>query len=121
MTTGYRIDLERRVIFSSGSGVLTDEDLFDHQARLTGDPEFDRSFDQLYDLREVTKQDVAEGTLRMLAEARSFEPGVKRAVVAPRDVLYRMAQMFQTLHDDAPEEFRVFRTIKEATAWLELD
>jgi hypothetical protein len=120
MPARYRIDPERRMILSTGTGVMTDEDLRDHQRRLRSDPAFDRSFDQLWDLQEVTLVEVTSATLRELAQARSFDPGTKRAVVAPEDVVYGMARMFQTLHDEAPEELNVFRTLEEAKDWLGL-
>jgi hypothetical protein len=114
----YRIDQEHGLIFSTATGVLTDEDLFSHQRRLRSDPAFDGNFNQLWDLREVSDVKVSSSTVRELAEARSYEPGARGALLAPRNVTYGLARMFQMLHDKAPEQTRVFRTLKEAEEWL---
>jgi len=117
----YRIDRERRIILSTASGVLTDHDIREHQQQLRSDPDFDASFDQLWDHRDVTDFQITTATLRDLATARSFKPGSRRAVVTPSDLGFGLARMFQTLHEEAPEDLRVFRTIEEARSWLGLD
>ena len=120
MPASFRIDTELSTIFSTGAGALSDDDLRGHQKQLLGDPAFDPSFNQLWDFRQVAQVDVSSEALRELAAARSFTPSAKRAVVAPGEVLYGLARMFQMRHDGAPEEFRVFRDIHEAEDWLGL-
>jgi hypothetical protein len=120
MPTTYQIDVDRQIILSSATGTLLDEDLRSHQRQVLADVDFDRSFDQLWDFRKVEQIDVATDTLRQLAEARSYAAGVKRAIVAPSDMGFGMARMFEMLHDDAPEEVRVFRALEDAERWLGL-
>ena len=88
--------------------------------RILNDPAFDSSFDQLWDLQGVSTLEVTNETLQSLAQARSYSSEAKRAIVAPRDILFGMARMFQMLHDGAPEDLRVFRTVEEANDWLGL-
>ena len=121
MSAQYRIDSERRVIFSSATGVLTDEDLHEHQAQLLADPFFDPGFDQLWDFTRVSAVEVSPEALRHLAHSRSYKASARRAVVAPDDLRFGMGRMFQLLHDEAPEELRVFRSLDEARRWLALD
>ena len=121
MPTSYRIDAERRVIFSSATGVVVDADLRSHQRSLLNDPDFDKGFDQLWDFGAVTRVEVSTAAVQELAKARSYEGGVKRALVAPKDAAFGMARMFQSLHDSAPETIRVLRSLPEAEAWLELE
>ena len=45
----YNIDKERRLVLSSGNGVLTKEDLLGHMDRLSKDPDFDPDFSQVLD------------------------------------------------------------------------
>jgi hypothetical protein len=120
MPASYRIDGQRRTIFSSAVGLLVDADMRRHQRDLLSDPEFDSTFDQLWDLRGVERNDLTGGLLRDLSKVTPFARGVKRALVAPSDIDFGMARMFQLLHDHAPEEVRVFRTMEEAEAWLGL-
>jgi len=118
MPANYRIDIDRRIILSTAIGKLTDEDLREHQRAVLSDPSFEPTLNQLWDLQQVEELDISNSALRDLASSRSYAAETKRAVVAPRDVLYGTARMFQTLHDQAPEDFQVFRTADEAKAWL---
>ncbi len=120
MPASYTIDLEQQAIFSQASGRLTDSDLIEHQRKVLVDPEFDPHLRQLWDLREVTAADVSSETLRELARATSYAPDTMRALVAPGDVVYGLARMFQTLHEHAGEDLRVFRSIEDAKQWLGL-
>lgn len=121
LPAGYEIDESQRMIFSRAWDVVTAEDLHDHQGLLTRDPRFDPAFSQLWDLRAIDEVTVESATLRELAQSRSFASGARRALVAPSDVSYGLARMFQSLHDDAPEKVRVFRDVAEARAWLGLE
>jgi hypothetical protein len=121
LSAQYRVDSERRVIFSSASGVITDEDLRKHQTELRADPAFDRSFDQLWDFTAVDEVEVSPDALRRLARARSYSATAKRAVVTPDDLGFGLGRMFQMLHDEAPEEVQIFRTLADARRWLGLD
>ena len=49
--------------------------------------------------------------------ASRLEEG-KLAVIAPRDLLFGMARMYEMLRDDSPVEVRVFRERDEAESWL---
>lgn len=121
MPADYRIDAQRRLISSAGRGAVTDDDLRGHQARLRSDPAFDPSYDQLWDFSQVTRIEVTSEALRELAGSRSFKAGARRAMVTPSDVGFGLARMFQILHDEAPEELRVFRDLGEARSWLGLE
>jgi hypothetical protein len=113
----YRIDPKARLITSTATGVVTDDCLRSHQNRLRGDPGFDPAFDQLWDFRGAAVVEVTTEAVRDLAGSRSFEAGARRA---PTDVIFGLSRMFQTLHEEAPEELRVFRVLEDAEAWLGL-
>jgi len=121
MTTGYRIDKEKRAIFTTLSDVLTDADLLQHQTQLQADPHYDGRFVQLVDARDVTEVDVTKDGVHALASLVVYEPGARRAIVATRDAMYGMARMFERLRGGRPDELRVFRDIDEARRWLGLD
>ena len=121
MPASYKIDLEHCIILSTASGTLTDEELRSHQRDVLADPDFESTLNQLWDLREVVRSETSSAALGDLARARSYSVGTKRALVAPRDVQFGMARMFQTLHDGAPEDLRVFRSLEEARDWLGLE
>jgi len=121
MPARYEIDTERRIILSFATGTLKDEELRAHQQAVLSDPAFDPTLYQLWDCRGVDQVEVSNAVLRDLAGSRSFAPGTKRAVVAATDLHYGLARMFQIMHGDAPEDFQVFRSLEDATAWLGLE
>ena len=118
MPAEFKIDDERGLIVSRAFGRVTDEDLQRHQQVLRADAAFDPRYDQLWDFLDVTEIAVSDEAIREFARARSFEPEARRALVAGSDLGFGLARMFATLHDDAPEEVQVFRSLEEARAWL---
>jgi hypothetical protein len=44
--------------------------------------------------------------------------GGRWAVIAPRDLVYGMARMYQMIRSNAPYEIGVFRTRAEGVSWL---
>jgi hypothetical protein len=120
MPASYKIDKERRIIFSSAEGTLTEEDLREHQRSVLADPDFEPTLAQLWDFRAVEELDVPNAAVGDLARSRSYAAGTKRAFVAPRDVQYGLARMFQMLHEAAAEDIQIFRDIEEAKDWLGL-
>jgi hypothetical protein len=54
MPAFYKIDKERRLVLSFGSGVLTREDVLGHIDKLSADPDFDPGFSQLQDYTQFT-------------------------------------------------------------------
>ena len=117
----YEIDRARRLVLSTATGTVTDEDLHTHMRRLAADPNFDPTYRQLVDLRDVSNVDVTSGGLRALGSSNPWKEPTRRAVVCERDVVFGLARMYQLLTDDDPHEVQVFREISEALDWLALD
>ena len=78
MPAFYKIDRERRLVLSTGSGVFTIEDILGHQERLLKDPDFDPSFSQLMDFMQVTKVDITPADVRLAAQHHGATPGWTR-------------------------------------------
>lgn len=88
---------------------------------LLREPEFDRSFSVLIDMRHVEKapsiaelRDVAIA-IRKHATAR----GAKRAIVTDHPVFHNLAALFTQLTLPALSRYRAFPTVAEAEAWLD--
>ena len=45
----------------------------------------------------------------------------KTAVIAPEDLNYEMARLYQTVSQESPENVQVFREIYDGLAWIGLD
>jgi hypothetical protein len=119
MPAFYKIDRERRIVMSSGSGVLTIGDIMGHQERLSNDPEFDPSYSQLLDFTQVTKVELSSDDVRLAARKNVYLPHSRRAMVVNNDFQYGLARMFEIHRELAGEVgIRVFRSIDEALGWV---
>jgi len=119
MPAFYKIDKERKLVMSAGSGVLTREDLLGHQERLLKDPEFDPTFSQLLDFTHITKVDITPEDVRLAARKTIFSPQSHRAMLVKDDLQFGLARMFE-IHRELNGEkgIRVFRNIDEALDWV---
>src|SRR5690349_16717679 len=78
----YQIDVERQLVITTASGVVTPEEVLEHQRRLAKDPLFDPRFSQLLDLTQATRTDIHAEDVRAFAARSIFAPGSRRAFVA---------------------------------------
>jgi len=119
MPAFYKIDKERKLVLSSGSGAFTREDGLGHQDRLSHDPDFDPSFSQLWDFTHVTKVELTPEDVRLAAKKNVFSPHSRRAIVVKDDLQFGLARMFQIHREFAGEKgIRVFRNMEEALDWI---
>lgn len=122
MPISYRIDTARSLVVSVAAGVVTDDELLDHQQRLRDDPAFQPWFRQLFDFRQGTTNLVTGRGVRQLAVAPAFGKGSKRALLVDQDAAFGLARMFQTLREDQQEEeISIFRDEAAALAWLGIE
>lgn len=119
MPTFYKIDKERRLVLTSGSGTFTLADAVSHQTRLLNDLDFDPGFSQIADFRHVTHFDISASDIQKLAEKRVFSAESRRAFIAPTDVGFGLARMFEIMRANfAEEKIAVFRDLDEALHWV---
>jgi hypothetical protein len=115
----YKIDKERRVVMTTGSGDFSIAEALRHQEQFLHDPSFDRSFSQIIDLRHVTQFDLEPGDVRKLAQRNIFSPESRRAIIVNTDLGYGYGRMFELHRENAGElGIRVFRTLEEALDWV---
>ena len=126
MAVKIRVDGAARVRHSVLEGTVDDETLVVAYAAVLADPDFDPTLNDLVDARGVRRVDVTPAGVRRLADLvqqidRMALP-TKVAVVAPDDVAYETARMYEALRigQNAPAEHRVFRDMAEARRWLGL-
>jgi hypothetical protein len=111
----YKIDKDRRLVLTSGTDVLTTEDILMHMDQLTSDPDFSPDFFQLVDFTQVTSVRITSKEIRHLAERNIFSPNARRAVVVSNDLQFGLTRMFE-IHRNLNGEngIHVFRTLAEA-------
>ena len=119
MPAFYKIDSERRLVLTTGSGVLTMAEAQAHQSKLLQDPDFDPSYSQLMDLTGVEKFEVTISDVRKLAQPQVFSSESRRAILVENDYAFGAARVFEALRDLAGEKgIRVFRSLDDALEWV---
>ena len=118
MPATYKIDTDLRMVFSTASGILTDEDCHAHVDALHEDPLFESSMGQLVDFTPVTEVRVTAGAIHTFARRNPFGQGARRAFVVADDVVYGMARMYDSLTSHQPHDLTLFRDMAAARAWL---
>jgi hypothetical protein len=115
----YALDHEHRIVHVRSWGLVTTSDVQDYISRLMADSHFESDYRCLHDMRDATGVAVDTDHLVESAFAPIFHPGVRRAVVAPRDVVYGVARAYAVYSARAGQCVRAFRTMEEAEMWLE--
>jgi hypothetical protein len=119
MPAFYKIDRERRLVLSTGSGVFSLADARSHQEKLSKDPDFGPSFSQIADFTQVTRIELSADDVRLLAQRNLFSPDSRRAFIMPNELAYGLGRMYGILRELAGETgIRIFRTLEEALDWV---
>lgn len=120
MPAKYQIDVERKLVISQAWGVVTDDDVREHNRALRADPLFDPTYRQLIEMSGITKDLVDIETKREVSENQFFAPGVRRAWVSSDDFSFGMARMYAVAAEREGQTIGVFRERSEAEEWLGL-
>jgi len=120
MPAHYIIDKERRLILTTGEGVLTFPEIKSHQNRLIADPDFDPTFNQFIDVTTVEKLDLSFEQAKTLARQAVLSRASRRAVVANEKSVYGMFRLMQTYHEGikSASHVAIFYDRAEALTWL---
>jgi hypothetical protein len=121
MPASYRIDLHAGVVFTVFEGRVTNEELMDHQRRLSADPDVRPTMSHVMDVRGITEAAFTAFGVRCIAARRVFAPGSRSAIVARADSSHGYLTMFQALRGQSGEEIRIFSTAEDAHRWLGLE
>jgi hypothetical protein len=120
MSITYKIDGNRRIVFTAMAGALSFRQLVAQAVALQSDPRFHSSFCELVDVRGVTESDLSFREMVELAQTIDpFSPAARRAIVAGSELMYGTSRMYQSILDDE-SNIQVFRTMEEARKWLDI-
>jgi hypothetical protein len=119
MPVTYKIDKERRLVSSKAYGVVTREEILDHQRSLAADPDFSPTFSHIADFTSTTKLEVSAADVQTFAVRNIFAPTVRRAIVVADREAFGLARMFEILRDAKGEQGnRVFLNMEDALKWI---
>ena len=119
MPAFYKIDKERKLVMSAGSGYVTKAQVLAYQKQLSNDPDFHPGFSELADFAQVTKVDIEMSDVPRFAKSDVFSSHSRRAIIVKGDVAFAFAKMFEISRAlTGGSEIRVFRNHDEAVDWL---
>jgi hypothetical protein len=121
MPSDFYIDVPQRVVFSSATGVVVSGDVLDHMERLRSDPNFIPEFNQILDLRAVTKFQIPSEDIRGFAKRNVFAPTSKRSFLVASESLFGVARMFDTYRKMEGEQgIKIVSDMDQARSWVGL-
>ena len=123
----FRVDHELRVVVAVAYGALTLQEMFQYQRDLAALPAIE-GYGELVDMSPVSNVATSPSAqFRGLAgfAATADQPGSRTrfAIVAPSDLMFGLGRMYQAYRANEPgstKEVGVFRTMKEACAFLDI-
>lgn len=118
MPCSYQIDQEKKLVITTGEGVVTTEEILEHECALLTEPEFEVTFNQLVDFRQATKVITTGASIRHMATIAPWGVGSRRAAVMPDQSIFGLGRMYEIYNQINGSEWHVFKTIEEAEAWL---
>lgn len=121
MPASYLIDVQRRIVFSRGWGLLTDTDLTAHADTLRADRRFEPSFSQVVDFRDVGEIRVTSACVEHVAAHNPFRLDARRGFVVALDRAFEMLNMFGLYTEADASQFGIFRALEPAMEWIGLD
>jgi hypothetical protein len=114
-----KIDKERKLVLTTGSGFITKEEVLAHQDQILKDPDFAPSFSQLADFARLTNTDISMADLQILAKQDIFSIQSRRAIIVKGELAFGFARIFELYRQLAGARgIRVFRTHDEALKWI---
>ena len=125
MPITYRVDHPRRLVVAIGTDTVTTQDIFEYQKSAWSRSDV-AGYDELVDMTHAERIEYGSAdTARELAAraaARDLPSGGEKfAIVAPSDLAFGLGRLYQTyrsLNKKSTKRVEVFRTMKEALAFL---
>ena len=121
MSIRFAVHAREKYVHTEVHGAVDLAQVLGYLDELHAHPDFAPELPRLIDWRGAELLRLGVPEFRTIASAlRSGEPpsAGRRAFVGDRDYLFGMLRMHETMLDDAPAEYAVFRTVEEAREWL---
>lgn len=116
MPWSYTIDPKRNVIFTTGTGILTQEELAFGVKMAKQDPLYHPDLNAFFDWTKVTGWKMDSDFLARLVAARTFSGGTRTAMLASNPLGYGMCRIMEAWVSNG--QMMLFTDRAEAVAWL---
>jgi hypothetical protein len=125
MPIKYSIDKRLGVVFTTASGVLTENELLEHKRKLMSDPEFESGFSELSDVRFISDLVISPASIETFVEEDTANAerlkGYKLAIVVSGALEFGMGTMYQVMSGENSTNVRIFRDLDQAKEWLQIE
>ena len=122
MPAHVKVDVKNGIVYSSFEGALNDNDILAHRDVLKSHPDFNPQFSEIVDFTGVTQLRVTVGLINSMARSDSlYSHKSRHAVVAPHDLTYGVARMYQMLAQDKRPNVAVVRNMAEARRFVGIE
>jgi len=116
---------DHNLVILKHEGSIPDEEFLDFYKKFFMSNDVDLSMNLLVDLREADSTPRSQEALHQFAEfigssLSGIQTRIKVAVIAPDDLSFGLARMYEAYSDIVPWDFVVFRVLDAALAWLGL-
>lgn len=122
MPAFVKVDVKNGIVYSSFEGALNDNDILAHRHVLKSHPDFNPQFSEIVDFTEVKQLKVTVQLINSMAKGDSlYSPESKHAVIAPHDLTYGVARLYQMLAQDTRPNVAVVRSMTEARKFVGIE
>lgn len=123
MPANVQIDPSRKFVTLDLRGSLDPAEAASALRSIITHPDLPMAPNGIIDTTELVDLNLQARDVRDLAAMAELSDerwrGGRWAVIAPRDLVYGMARMYQMIRSNAPYEIGVFRTREEGVSWLD--
>ena len=117
----FRIDKEKRVVYTTVKGDLDVKDIIAGLTEIISHEDFEQGMSGLFDLLASKWQSVPEDLRRIvrfiIKNTDKIGPS-RHAVVVGSDRAYGMSRMFEVFSQETAVDVRIFRDLAAAKRWL---
>lgn len=118
MPVDIKLDLKNKIVYSKGTGKITNADIVEYPSKLKTFPDFTPDFHHLFDLKEVEEIKVKTKMIYEVIQISIFSPTSKRAIIAHSSNYFNILRMYELINDPRKKRVQIFQTVKEAYKWI---
>lgn len=118
MPVDIKLDLKNKIVYSKGTGKITNADIVEYPEKLKTFPDFTPDFHHLFDLKEVEEIKVKTKMIYEVIQISIFSPTSKRAIIAHSSNYFNILRMYELINDPRKKRVQIFQTVKEAYKWI---
>lgn len=114
MPVSVSVDRNRKLVITTYSGQVTDEDVARQISEIGRYAPYDSDYRAITNFSDVTQFEISSRQIRLVADSKSPLDQATRVMVAPSDVAYGTSRMFQVLAASTRPNISVVRSMEEA-------